>query len=154
MTAQGFLGTGAPLAADMNLLAQLVMGVALVAGMLLARRKHFTAHGICQATVLLLNTVMIGLLMWPSFHQQVLPPLPEHLGERYYAVALFHAVLGGAAEMLGLYIVLAAGTKLLPQRFRFHRWKFWMRVELVLWWVVIFTGFAVYQLWYGATGLP
>jgi uncharacterized membrane protein YozB (DUF420 family) len=154
MPAHGFLGTGASFKADMNLVAQLGMGMTLVAGMLLARRKHFTAHGICQATVLLLNAVIIAWLMWPSFQQQVLPPLPEHLGERYYAVAVIHAVLGGAAELLGLYIALVAGTNLLPQRLRFHRWKLWMRVELALWWVIIFTGVAVYLLWYQAAGSP
>ncbi|MBZ5536215.1 MAG: DUF420 domain-containing protein [Acidobacteriia bacterium] len=154
MPAQGFLGTGASFRADMNLVAQVLMGVTLVAGALLARRKLFTAHGICQATVLLLNVVMIGWLMWPSFQQQVLPPLPEHLGERYYAVAVIHAMLGGAAELLGLYIAVVAGTNLLPQRLRFQRWKLWMRVELVLWWAVIFTGIGVYLLWYGSTGLP
>jgi uncharacterized membrane protein YozB (DUF420 family) len=154
MPAQGFLGTGASFRSDINLVAQLIMGVTLMAGTVLARRKHFTAHGICQSTVLFLNAVMIGWLMWPSFHQQVLPPLPEHLGERYYAIALIHAVLGSAAELLGLYIAVVAGTNLLPQRLRFQRWKLWMRVELVLWWVVIFTGVAVYQFWYRATGLP
>ena len=121
MPTQGFLGTGASFKSDANLLAQLVMGVALVAGALLARRKHFIAHGICQATVLLLNAVMIGWLMWPTFHRQVLPPLPEHLGERYYTIALIHAVMGGVAELLGLYIAVVAGTNLLPQRLRFHR---------------------------------
>ena len=64
---RGFLGTGATFEADLNLLVQVVMGVALIAGALLAKRKRYTAHGICQTTVLFLNLGMIGLVMWPSF---------------------------------------------------------------------------------------
>jgi hypothetical protein len=33
---------------------QLFMGLALIAGVLLAKQKRYTAHGICQTTVLLL----------------------------------------------------------------------------------------------------
>jgi hypothetical protein len=48
---KGFLGTGAPFGADLNLVVQLTMGVALIAGALLAKQKHYTAHGICQTTI-------------------------------------------------------------------------------------------------------
>jgi hypothetical protein len=37
-----------------------------------------------------------------------------------------HGVLGISAELLGLYIRLAAVTDILPQRFRFARYKLWM----------------------------
>jgi hypothetical protein len=61
----GFLGTGATFAADLNLVVQLIMGAALIAGTVLAKRKRYRAHGICQMTVLFLNLLMIGLVMWP-----------------------------------------------------------------------------------------
>ena len=48
---KGFLGTGAPFGADLNLVVQLIMGVALIAGALLARQKRYTGHGICQTAV-------------------------------------------------------------------------------------------------------
>ncbi len=102
---KGFLGTGATFAADFNLIVQVAMGSALVAGTFLARWKHYTAHGICQTTVLLLNLVTIVLVMGPSFRGQVVPALPEHLGDRYYAMASSHAALGIVAELLGLYIL-------------------------------------------------
>ena len=57
---KGFLGTGAPFGADLNLVVQLIMGLALIAGVLLAKQERYTAHGICQTTVLLLNLLMIG----------------------------------------------------------------------------------------------
>jgi uncharacterized membrane protein YozB (DUF420 family) len=147
---KGFLGTGATFGADLNLVVQLIMGVALLAGALLAKHKRYRAHGICQTTVLLLNVLMIGLVMWPSFQQQVKPALTRVHHKWYYEVAIIHAALGVTAELLGLYIVIVAGTKLLPQRLRFNNWKWWMRTELVLWMIVLLSGVGTYCAWYVA----
>jgi len=76
---EGFLRTGATFAAEINLTVQLIMGVALVAGARLARQRRYRSHGICQTSVLLLNLVMIGSVMWPSFKQQVTPVLSSRL---------------------------------------------------------------------------
>jgi uncharacterized membrane protein YozB (DUF420 family) len=147
---KGFLGTGAPFGADLNLVVQLTMGVALIAGALLAKQKHYTAHGICQTTVLLLNLLMIGSVMWPSFQQQVKPALTKVFHKWYYAVATIHAALGITVELLGLYIVIVAGTNVLPQWLRFKQWKLWMRTELVLWVIVLVSGVGTYCAWYVA----
>ncbi len=147
---KGFLGTGATFGADLNLVVQLIMGVALLAGALLAKHKRYRAHGICQTTVLLLNVLMIALVMWPSFQQQVKPTLSKVHHKWYYEVATMHAVLGVTAELLGLYIVIVAGTKLLPRRLRFNNWKWWMRTELVLWMLVLLSGIGTYCAWYVA----
>src|ERR1700722_9309806 len=98
----GFLGTGATFAADLNLVVQLIMGTALIAGTVLAKRKRYRAHGICQTTVLLLNLLMIGLVMWPSFQQQVKPAISKSLHKWYFELALVHGVLGVMTEILGL----------------------------------------------------
>ncbi len=145
---KGFLGTGATFEADLNLVVQVIMGVALIAGSLLAKRKRYTAHGICQTTVLLFNLLMIGLVMWPSFQQQVRPALPKALHKWYYAAATIHALLGVTTELLGLYIVIVAGTRALPQWLRFKDWKRWMRTELMLWSIVVLTGVGTYYAWY------
>jgi uncharacterized membrane protein YozB (DUF420 family) len=145
---KGFLGTGATFGADLNLIVQILMGVALLAGGLHAKQKRYKAHGICQTTVLLLNLLMIALVMWPSFQQQVLPAFPRVFRRRYYSVAAIHAVLGITAELLGLYIVMVAGTNILPQRLRFKRWKLWMRAELTLWLLVLLGGAGTYYAWY------
>ena len=147
---KGFLGTGATFGADLNLVVQLIMGVALLAGALLAKHKRYRAHGICQTTVLLLNVLMIALVMWPSFQQQVKPTLSKVHHKWYYEVAIIHAALGVTAELLGLYIVIVAGTKLLPRRLRFNNWKWWMRAELVLWMIVLLSGVGTYCAWYVA----
>jgi uncharacterized membrane protein YozB (DUF420 family) len=147
---KGFLGTGANFGADLNLVVQLIMGVSLAIGAILAKQKRYRAHGICQATVLLLNLLMIGLVMWPSFQQQVKPALSKGLYKWYSEVATTHAVLGIAAELLGLYIVLVAGTNVLPQWLRLKHWKRWMRTELLLWVIVLLSGVATYCAWYVA----
>jgi uncharacterized membrane protein YozB (DUF420 family) len=147
---KGFLGTGATFGADLNLVVQLIMGAALIAGALLARQKCYRAHGICQTTVLLLNLLMIGLVMGPSFQQQVRPATSKVLHKWYYGVATMHAVLGTAAELLGLYIVIVAGTNILPQGLRIKHWKRWMRTELALWAIVLLSGVGTYCAWYVA----
>jgi uncharacterized membrane protein YozB (DUF420 family) len=145
---KGFLGTQAGFGADINLVIQIAMGASLIAGTILARAKRYAAHGACQAAVLLLNLALIFSVMWPSFQLQVLPRLPRHFTRRYYGLATVHGVLGGVAELLGLYILLVAGTDILPQAWRFRRWKLWMRVELALWLSVLVTGIGTYLIWY------
>ncbi len=144
----GFLGTGATSRADLNLIVQLAMGLALLGGMVLARRKQFRAHKYCQSSVMVLNLLMIFLIMAPSFHKQVEPQLPAGLRESYYLVPYVHAALGTIAEVLGVYIVLVAATKLVPKKLRFKRYKPSMRIELALWWVVVLIGVCTYYVWY------
>jgi uncharacterized membrane protein YozB (DUF420 family) len=144
---KGFLGTGATFEVDLNLLVQLLMGAALLAGVVLAKQKRYRAHGICQTTVLLMNSLMIGLVMWPSFRRQGSPTFPR-IVHRYYAAPMVHAAMGMTAELLGLYIVLVAGTNVLPAWLRFRNWKQWMRTEFVLWLIVVTSGVWTYYAWY------
>src|SRR5271170_961327 len=97
---KGFLGTQAGFGADLNLLIQIAMGTVLLVGAFLVRSKRYTAHGACQATVLVLNLVLISLVMWPSFNLQILPNLPKHFARRYFTIAAIHGVLGVVAELL------------------------------------------------------
>jgi uncharacterized membrane protein YozB (DUF420 family) len=147
---KGFLGTWAGFSTDLNLVVQIAMGIALLAGAFLARAKRYAAHGVCQAAVLILNLPLIALVMWPSLNARVLPRISSHFGKRYYAIAMVHGALGAVAEVLGLYILLVAGTNILPVTWRFQRWKLWMRIELVLWWVVLLSGIGTYYIWYAA----
>lgn len=144
----GFLGTGATFAADVNLIVQLAMGGALIVGVILAKQKRYKAHGACQSTVLLLNLWMIALTMWPSFREQVIPHIPRAIKRGYYAIVTVHMLLGTSAELLGIYIVLVAGTKWVPQSLRFTQWKRWMRIELALWFLALTWGLGTYYEWY------
>lgn len=139
---------GASFKANVNLLVQMGMGGTLIAGASLARAKRYTAHGICQSAVLLLNLALIAYVMWPSFCQDVLPVLPYHLTDSYYGVASAHGVLAVTAELFGLYLLAVAATNTIPARLRVQRLKLWMRVELGLWWVAIVTGVLTYYVWY------
>lgn len=144
----GFLGTAAPWTADVTLLLELALGVGLFAGALLARAKRYRAHAACQSIIVLLNLMVIVLTMLPSFHRHVLPKLPGRIAKPYFALATMHAALGGIAEFGGLYILLSAGTTVLPEKFRLTRYKFWMRGVLVLWWIVLILGIVTYTHWY------
>ncbi|HET7751248.1 MAG TPA: hypothetical protein VFK81_17795, partial [Terriglobales bacterium] len=77
-----------------------------------------------------------------------LPRIPHKLGKAYVALATAHAALGSITELAALYILLAAGTRLLPERLRITRYKAWMRSVLALWWAVLLLGFATYARWY------
>jgi uncharacterized membrane protein YozB (DUF420 family) len=145
---QGFLGSAAPWGTDLTLVLEIAMGVGLLIGALLARLGRFGAHAWCQSTVVLVNLALIAAAMVPSFRSLLIPALPDKLGKSYYALAAAHAALGVVAECAGLYVLLAAGTKLLPERFRITRFKLWMRSVLVLWWAVIALGLATYIRWY------
>ena len=147
MDAAGFLGTGATLGSDVNLVVQLLMGFALVLGMILARRGLFRAHAVCQTSVVLLNVVFIASIMLPPFARDVVPALPWRLNQAYYLLPTLHALLGTIAQLLGIYIVIRAGTNWLPEGLRFQNYKAWMRTTLILWWSVIILGIATYWAW-------
>jgi len=141
----------APLSANVTLLLELAMGVGLLIGALLARRRRYRLHAWCQSSIVLLNLAVIVIAMVPSFRAQVAPKLPLRLGKSYYALATTHAVLGTITELAGLYVLLAAGTGVLPERLRMTNTKLWMRTVLVLWWVVLLLGMATYARWYVPT---
>lgn len=144
----GFWGSQAPLSADIVLLLELAMGAGLLAGAWLARARRFQQHAWCQAIIVLLNLAIVGLTMAPSFRMQVLPRIPGRLSKSYFALATAHATLGSIAELAALYILLAAGTRLLPEKLQMTRYKLWMRMVLALWWFVLLLGFATYLRWY------
>jgi hypothetical protein len=102
------LATVAPFYANLTLLSELLMGVGLLAGALLALLKRFRQHAWCQSVIVLINLPLIVVAMLPSFRVYVAPRIPLKLGKAYYAVATAHAALGTLAEVGGLYILLAA----------------------------------------------
>lgn len=145
---QGFFGTAAPRYTDLVLLLEILMGVGLLIGAQLARRRRFRAHAWCQSVVVLANFIVIVVMMIPSFHIQVSPKIPLKLGKSYYALATAHAALGTITEIAALYILLAAGTDILPSELRLADFKKWMRSVLMLWWLELLLGLALYVRWY------
>ena len=138
----------APPYANLVLLLEIAIGVGLLIGALLARRRRFRGHAWCQSVIVLLNLAVIGFTMIPSFIVHVSPKIPLKLGKAYYALSTAHSALGSVTEIAGLYVLLAAGTSVLPEKLRITRYKVWMRTVLVLWWAVLLLGMATYARWY------
>jgi uncharacterized membrane protein YozB (DUF420 family) len=142
------LETAAPRAANLVLVLEIAMGMGLLAGARLARKGRFRQHAWCQSAIVLLNLAVVAVMMIPSFLVHVLPRVPAKLGKAYYALATTLAAIGTVTELAGLYILLSAGTSVLPEKFRITKYKVWMRTVLTLWWVVLLLGLATYSRWY------
>jgi uncharacterized membrane protein YozB (DUF420 family) len=145
---QGFLGTAAPRYADLILILEILMGVGLLVGAQLARNRRFRAHAWCQSVIVLANFAVVVVFMVSSFHVHVSPKIPLKLGSAYYALATAHAALGTITQVAALYVLLAAGTNILPPKLRLSDYKTWMRSVLVLWWLQLALGLALYVRWY------
>ena len=145
MFAEGFLGQGAPWGADLNLVLQVAVGLLLLLGMGLARRGRYGAHGLCQSAGFVVALVMTVLWMMPAFHAIHADALGRGVVNRVTVAVAAHVVVGTVALLVGLWIVLVAGTPLVPRRLRFSNYKRWMRTLLALWWLALVLGLAVYR---------
>jgi len=143
-----FFETAAPRGANVVLVLEIAMGAGLLAGAWLARKRRFRQLAWCQSLIVLLTLAVVVVMMIPSFRVHVLPRVPAKLGKAYYALATTHAALGTVTELAGLYILLSAGTSVLPEKFRITKYKAWMRTVLMLWWAVLVLGLATYARWY------
>ena len=147
-----FFPDAASFVADGVALFEVAVGVMLVVGMFVIRRGHVRAHRWIQSSMVLVNIPVVLVWMLPRYLSQVLPGLVDEFGSPFYWVPTLMLVLGAIAEGLGVYIVLVAGTNLLPERWRFRRYKLWMRTELILWWSVLALGLSTYYVWYVVGG--
>jgi len=138
----------------LNLLVQCSLATILLCGALLARRRSFRAHGWIQSMVVLANLAIILGFMLPSFSRLVAPHWRITLHDGGDWVVLAHAVVGGIAELLAIYVVLVAGSSLLPEPWRFSRYKPWMRAALAMWMVALLLGFATYRVCYAQSATP
>ena len=145
---KAFLETAAPRGANLVLFLEIAMGMGLLLGARLARKGRFRQHAWCQSAIVLLNLAVVAVMMIPSFRVHVLPRVPAKLGKAYYAMAATHATFGTVTELAGLYILLSAGTNVLPEKLRITKYKVWMRTVLALWWAVLLLGMATYARWY------
>lgn len=127
---------------------EVALAVMLVVGMVVVRKGYVRVHMYLQSSIVLVNIPIVLAWMVPAYLEYVLPGLPDEVTESYYLVPTVMLLAGIAAEALGLYIILVAATDLVPLRFRFRRYKLWMRTELALWWSVVIAGLATYYLWY------
>jgi uncharacterized membrane protein YozB (DUF420 family) len=141
-------GTPAPDVSDLVAVFEVAIAVSLIAGMFLVRAGHIRLHKYLQSSIVLVNIPVVLAWMVPQYLSNVLPGLPTELAEPYYLLPTLGVLVGGAAEALGIYILLVAGTNWVPEAWRFRRYKVWMRIELGLWWTVVVVGLAIYYVWY------
>jgi uncharacterized membrane protein YozB (DUF420 family) len=134
--------------AELVLVIELVIAGLLVVGWVIVRLGHVRAHRALQSSMVLVNIPIVLVTMLPGYLQYIWPGLPGTLGQPTSFYPTIMLVAGIAAEVLGVYIILVAGTSLIPERFRFRRYKLWMRTELGLWWVVVLAGIATYYLFW------
>ena len=147
-----FFPADAPYLSDVVAVFEIAVAALLIAGMFVVRQGHVRIHSYIQASMVLVNIPVVLTWMVPSYLTYVLPGIPGDLSMPAYYVPTMMLVAGGAAEALGVYIILVAATNLVPERFRFRNYKLWMRTELVLWWSVVLLGLLTYYLFY--VGVP
>jgi plastocyanin len=138
----------------LNLLVQCGLATILLCGAVLARQRRFRTHGWVQSTVVLVNLAAIFGFMLPSFSRQMAPHWRITLHGASDWIVLAHAAVGGTAELLAIYVILVAGSSLLPERYRFSRYKPWMRTTLALWLLALLLGFATYRVCYAQSATP
>jgi len=138
----------APALQDLLAIVEVALAVLLVVGFIVVRLGRVRAHRILQSSIILVNIPIVLYGMVPYYLQNVAPYLTSQLSQPIVLVPTIMLVAGATAELLGVYILLVAGTDWLPERFRFRRYKLWMRTELALWWGVVITGLTTYWLFY------
>src|SRR5271170_3529724 len=98
------------------LVTELAIAAMLVVGMVVVRFGHVRAHRAIQSLMVLLNIPIVLALMAPYYWDNVAPGVPGSLGHSFYLYPTLMLVTGAAAEALGVYIILVAGTNLVPER--------------------------------------
>jgi len=133
---------GTRTAADINLIAQLLLLAGLLAGFILARRKRFAQHANVQTAMVLLNLALIALFMVPSFFGYVIAG--QSVSGPVAQLMIGHGVLGIIVEVVALYLVLLMRTRLIPKQLRLGNFKLAMRATLALWTVLVLLGIGIY----------
>jgi hypothetical protein len=146
---QGFPGTAAPLYADLVLLLEITLAAGLLIGALLARRKRYRPHALVSIRDRAFESRHYSLVDGSCFsrtcgaehtrqtRQNILRTgIDARITRKHYRNRRY------------IYILIAAGTKVLPERLRLTRYKVWMRGLLALWWMVLLLGLLTYARWY------
>ena len=131
---------------DLNLLAQILMIVALWIGWYFARQRNIPRHRAVQTAVVLLNIFFIAFVMITSFYQYVIAG--GSTGGTVAILMMLHGLFGLTAELLGIYLVLRMRTQWIPQRLRVKNFKRLMRLTLTLWTIIVMLGLEIYYFRY------
>ena len=144
---QALLGTRTT--GDLNLIAQILMLVALWIGFYFARTKQIPKHRNMQTTVVLANLFLIAFVMVTSFYSFVVAG--GTTGGTVATLMMAHGLLGLIAELVGIYLILRMRTQLIPPRFRVRNFKLVMRSLITLWTLIVILGLGIYYFRYLAS---
>lgn len=136
----GFLGTRADLLSDLLVLALGLVGPALVAGVVLARRRRLSAHRAVMVSVFAVlvlyvvvyeaNLMLLGGIPWLLRTTGLAPAT-------YFTLVAAHVAIATAALVLGA-VATRAGTRALASGGRFST-----RHRRVAWWGLTTLGISV-----------
>lgn len=143
----GIFGTKANLFTDLNLIAQIILLLGLVAGAVFARRGNITVHQTIQTGLVLFNIVLTIFIMAVAYLEYVAPGLPGELIRAHGFISTIHSALGLLAIGCGVYLVLRM-NHLIPKRWQIKGWKKLMRLTLGLYLLVGLIGLGVYYFWF------
>jgi hypothetical protein len=132
---------------NVSLILQIVVLFLLILGLPLARgisdKKNLTRHGYLTVLALILHTILILIVMVPSFTSSF-----GEIGELSVISLLTvwsHAVLGITAEVLGIVLVGAWLSKP-TSRMNCVKMKRWMAPTFIIWAISIINGAMVHIL--------
>jgi hypothetical protein len=131
---------------NISLILQIIILFLLTSGFPLAKginKKKLAWHGYLTIAALILHTILILIVMVPSFTGSF-----EEIGE-LSAISSFtvwsHAVLGTAAEVLGI-ILVGAWLSKPTSRMNCAKMKRWMTPTFIIWVISIINGAIVHIL--------
>jgi hypothetical protein len=116
----------------LNLHAQIALVLLLSIGVLFSRVN------------VLLNLGYILRIMLPSLRHQLPASYPMSRKDFPVAIVLLHSFVGALAWLMALYVMLVAGTPLIPRRFCFSNYRRWTWTVFVLWRAAFLLGCLVY----------
>lgn len=119
----------------------LILGLPFVRGQ--NNKKNLTLHGYSTVAALVLHTILILLVMIPSFTSGF-----SEFGELTLSNSITvwsHAVLGTTAEVLGIVLVVS-WLRMGPSKMVCALWKKWMMPTFIVWTVSIVNGALVHIL--------
>lgn len=135
------------LIADINLALQVIILAILFVGLAYKRKGKFALHGGAMLAAVVLNAVSFFLVMLPSFYAQDFSALSPSIG----IIAPVHGILGGIAEVLGVFLVVAWGLQRNVQSC--VKRKTLMRITISLWIVAFVLGVVLYAALYEIVAL-
>ena len=147
LSGHGFLGTHATFRSDATLVLILVSMVLLTVGWQLRVHGYGKIHCRIQAIAVILNTVVVAVVMVPTFLAVILPGIPAKLFEGSYGITALHGLIAAISVVFGVFVVLRA-HKLVPQALRFKNYKLFMRTSYLLYLLSTVLGVIVYLVVY------